>query len=271
VVGAFFAFAAREGVRPWYDNPARSVQPYREQPRERFLTAAEFARLGQALSRAELNGLPPAPAHRRRPRSEATAKHRPKSADQPRPANPFAIAALRLLALTGCREHEILSLRWEAVDLERGHLRLADTKTGRSVRPLGSAAREILAALPRTKDSPYVLPSGSPGQHLREVKKVWAAVRHAACLDGVRLHDLRHSFASVTAIGGDSLLVIRALLGHADIATTQRYAHLGDDPVKCAADRTSQAIAALLDGKRTPITPLLPLHHADLATASADR
>ena len=166
LLGAFFAFAGREGVVARSDNPTRGVEFFREHARERFLTPAEFGRLGEALRRAERNGVPPAPAHARRPKSESTAKHRPKSADNPQPANPFAIAALRLLALTGCRKNEILSLRWNEVDLERGHLRLADTKTGRSVRPLGAAAAEVLAALPRHADSAYVFP-GRPATQLR--------------------------------------------------------------------------------------------------------
>jgi integrase len=256
LLGAFFSFAAREGVRARHDNPAHGVEPYRETARERFLAPGEFARLGAALTRAEREGLPAAPEHRRQPHSSATAKHRPKSADKPIPANPFAVAAIRLLCLTGCREGEILGLRWEDVDLERGFLRLDDTKTGRSIRPLGAPAAEILAALPRAEGSPYVLPGEKPGTHLVELKRVWAAVRHAAKLGDVRIHDLRHSFASVPAIGGESLLVIRSLLGHADVKTTQRYAHLGDDPVKASADRTATAIAQWLGG-------------ADVATVSS--
>ena len=256
LLGAFFSFAAKEGVRARHDNPAHGVEPYAETARERFLTPAEFTRLGDALIRAEREGLPSAPQHRRNASSEATAKHRPKSADKPIPANPFAVAAIRLLCLTGCREGEILGLRWSDVDLERGFLRLGDTKTGRSIRPLGAPAAEILAAMPREEGSPFVLPGEKPGTHLVELKRVWAAVRHAAKLDGVRIHDLRHSFASVPAIGGDSLLVIRSLLGHADVKTTQRYAHLGDDPVKASADRTSSTIASWLGGTDAPITPL---------------
>jgi integrase len=254
LLGTFFSFAAREGERARHDNPAHGVEPYSERARERFLTPAEFAQLGGALTRAEQKGLRAAPEHRRKPRSSATAKHRPKSADKPIPAHPFAVAAIRLLCLTGCREGEILGLRWEDVDLERGFLRLGDTKTGRSIRPLGAPAAEILASLPREDGSPYVLPGAKPGTHLAEIKRLWAAVRHASKLDGVRIHDLRHSFASVPAAGGESLLVIRSLLGHADVKTTQRYAHLGDDPVKASADRTATAIASWLGGADAAIT-----------------
>jgi len=252
MLGAFFTFASNEGIRARHDNPAHGVEFFPEQPRERFLTAEEFRRLGASLTRAESEGLPPAPEHRRKPPKEAKAKHRPKSADQPIPANPFGVAAIRLLALTGCREGEILSLTWDSVDLERGYLRLSDTKTGKSVRPLGRSAAAVLASLPRIQGNPYVIPGGIPGERLKDIKRLWHAVRHAAQLKDLRIHDLRHSFASVPAAGGESLLVVRSLLGHKRVATTERYAHLGDDPVKRAADRTSESIAAWLDASPTP-------------------
>jgi integrase len=256
VIGAFFTFAAREGHRARHDNPAHYIKFFPEKARERFLSPAEFKKLGDALATAERLGLPPAPQHRRKPKSEQSAKHRPKRADVPKPADPMTLAAIRLIALTGCREGEILSLRWDAVDLERGYLRLADTKTGRSVRPLGAPAAELLTRLPRQAGSPYVFPGVKRGSHLQEIKRVWYAIRHAAELDDVRMHDLRHSFASVSAIEGTSLLIIRSLLGHADIKTTQKYAHLGDDPVKAAADRTAQTVNAWLNGQTTEVTPL---------------
>lgn len=164
-------------------------------------------------------------------------KHRPKTADIPIPANPYAITAIRLLALTGCREGEILSLRWDAVDADRGYLRLADSKTGKSVRPLGQAAAAVLDTLPKIEDNPYVLPGRKEGEHLMEITWVWFAVRQEAKLDDLRLHDLRHSFASVPATSGESLLVVRSLLGHKRAATAERYAHLSNDPVKRAADK----------------------------------
>lgn len=247
MLGAFFTYASREGVaQP--NNPAHGVEFFPEKARERFLTPKEFGQLGKALARAEQSGLPPAPNHRRKPRNKATAKHRPKNFDSPIPANPFAVAAIRLLTLTGCRESEILSLRWDAVDFERGYLRLADTKTGKSNRPLSQSAAALLATLPRIRGNPFVLPGAKSGQHLKEIKRIWYAVRYAAGLADVRLHDLRHSYASVPAASGESLLVVRSLLGHKRLATTERYAHLGDDPVKRAADRTASDIAGWLDG-----------------------
>ncbi|MBK7835259.1 MAG: site-specific integrase [Gemmatimonadetes bacterium] len=255
MLGAFFSFAEDEGLRERHSNPAHAVKPYPEVPRERFLSAAEVARLGEVLTRAERHGLPAA-GNKRRPPPAKKPQNRPKSADTPRRANPFAIAALRLLLLTGCREGEILSLRWAAVDVDRGFLRLADTKTGKSVRPLGAAAAQLLEALPRVHGSPFVFPGSKAGQHLKDLNRLWHAVRTAAELPDVRIHDLRHSFAAVSATGGDSLLVTRALLGHRNIATTARYAHLSDDPVKAAADRASASLAAWLGGKETPVTPL---------------
>ncbi|MDQ2840997.1 MAG: site-specific integrase [Acidobacteriota bacterium] len=248
LLGVFFSFAEREGITPRGTNPGRDVRPYPEHSRERFLTRDEWIRLGEALRRAELGGVPPAPAKLRKPVTAPTAKHRPKSADTPIPSSSFAIAAIRLLAFTGCRRGEILSLRWDAVDFERGYLRLAATKTGKSVRPLAGSAAALLASLPREIGSPYVFPGASPGVHLKTIARLWDAVRYAAGLSDVRIHDLRHSFASVSATEGDSMLVIRSLLGHADISTTQRYAHLGDHPVNAAADRTAGIIAAMLSG-----------------------
>jgi integrase len=243
LLGAFFSFAANEGARSPHDNPAHGLELYPERGRERFLTPKEFARLGDALTRAERSGLPPAPEHRLASKNPRAARHTPKNARVPIPANPFAVAAIRLLALTGCRENEILSLRWDAVDLDRGYLRFADTKTGKSNRPLGEPAADIIRALPRVKDSPYVIPGAKPNTPLREIKRLWHAVRYAAELDGLRLHDLRHAFASVPASSGESMLVIQHLLGHVRIGTTERYAHLGADPVRRAADKAASEIA----------------------------
>lgn len=248
LLGGFFRFAEKVQARSPHTNPARGVELYPESPRERFLTPDEFRRLGAALSTAELTGLPPVEQHKSKRGKEKNRKHRPKSADTPIPANPYAIAAIRLLAVTGCREGEILSLRWDAVDLDRGYLRLADSKTGKSVRPLGLSAAEILETLPRIEGNPHVLPGLKKGQNLKEITRVWFAVRHAAGLDELRLHDLRHSFASVPASRGESLLVVRSLLGHKRASTTERYAHLGDDPVKRAANKAASNIAGWLRG-----------------------
>ncbi|MHB1863516.1 MAG: tyrosine-type recombinase/integrase [Gemmatimonadaceae bacterium] len=248
VLGAFFSYAEQQGARSALANPARSVEPFPETARERFLTPAEMTRLGAALVRAEKTGLPPWRDRRRA--TEKTAKHRPKASGIPVPANPYAVAAIRFLLLTGWREREALNLRWTELDLKRGVATLPDTKTGRSIRSIGAAARALLSKLPRQGKSPFVFPSATPDRPLVNVNAVWYAVRNVAKLNDVRLHDLRHSFASVSASSGGSLLVIGKLLGHRDTATTAKYAHLFDDPVKAAADLTAKQIAKWM-GKRT--------------------
>jgi len=251
LLGAFFTYAEREGARPKHTNPAHDVERYDEQSRERFLNPDEVTRLGDALSRAESLGLPPAPRRRRVRKTGDTAKHRPKSVDTLHPANPFAVAAIRFLLLSGWREQEGLTLQWSWLDAARGVASLPDTKGGKSVRPLGAAVWLLLSDLPRIKGSAYVFPGRDVRRPLADVSRLWYAVRHAAQLDTsdshTRLHDLRHSFASASASAGGSLLMIGKLLGHLDASTTAKYAHLLDDPVRKAADAAAGQLAALLD------------------------
>jgi integrase len=253
---AFFSWSERTGYRPRQSNPCYGITAFPERSRERFLTGEEVGRLGAALEEAEQRGLRPAPRLRKAPKSAATAKHRPKGADTPIPANPLAVAAIRLLLLTGWREQEALTLRWQDVDLSRGAATLPDTKTGKSHRPMGVAACELLAGLPRLHNSEYVFPGADPAHPLREIKRVWTAARHAAGLDDVRLHDLRHTVASFAVGGGHSLYLTGSLLGHARAETTQRYAHLADDARKSTADAVSAALSAALRRQKTEVTPL---------------
>jgi integrase len=246
LVASFFSFAEHQGARQRHTNPAKGIEPYKERSRERFLTPAETRRLGEALIQAETTGLPPAPERRRKPVTGPTAKHRTKSAGTPKVANMFAVAAIRFLLLTGFREQEALGLRWDTVNLERRVAVLPDTKTGKSVRRLGASAVLLLESLPRVKKSPYVFPGSKTGKPLVEINRVWYAVRHAAGLGDVRLHDLRHSFASAVASAGGSLLMIRNLLGHRDATTTAKYAHLLEDPLQATADATAGELAGLL-------------------------
>ena len=245
----FFFWAETRGYRAKNTNPCRGIAKFPEHERERFLTVAEVGKLGTALVTAERDGLPPAPILRRKPKSSEKAKHRPKSADTPIPANPFAVAAIRFLLFTGWREREALTLRWADVDMVRGAATLPDTKTGKSQRPIGAAAVALLAELPRLEGSPYVFPGARSGQPLREIKRVWTAARHAAGLDDVRLHDLRHTVASFAVGSGHSLFLTGKLLGHARAETTQRYAHLADDARKAAADTVSGVLEAALSGR----------------------
>jgi integrase len=261
LLGSFFTYAERQGVRATHTNPAHDVRPYKEASKERFLTQAEVMRLGEALTRAERTGIPPAPKRRREPKTGPSAKHRPKSADTPKKANPFAVAAIRFLLLTGWREKEALTLRWTELNTKNGTATLPNTKTDKSVRTIGAPAWLLLADLPRLSGSPFVFPGRTPDKPLIEINRTWDAVRIAAKLDDVRLHDLRHSFASVNASNGGSLLMIGKLLGHRDSATTAKYAHLFDDAVRSAADSTSTTISAWLAGKQDEPLAIRPVAH----------
>ena len=202
------------GVAAEGANPCRAAQKYRVGRRERFLTDAEFRRLGSALDELEATGR----------------------------VSPHAAAALRLLMLTGCRRNEILTLRWEDVHLDVRELRLADSKTGPRTVSLSPEAAEVLAAIPRVPGNPWVIPGTRAGQRLSSIFEPWARVRARAGLDDVRIHDLRHSYASRALALGESLPVIAKLLGHAQIQTTARYTHLTRDAVKDAATRVASQI-----------------------------
>jgi integrase len=154
--------------------------------------------------------------------------------------------------LTGCRKNEIASLQWSSVDLDRGYLRLPETKTGARTVHLGSHAVELLASLPRFAGSPFVFPATVGKGYFRGIDDAWRRhIRDRAGLAGVRIHDLRHSFASVGAAGGLSLRMIGELLGHQQVATTAKYSHLANDPVRAAADLIDDAIAgAMGEGRR---------------------
>jgi len=160
-----------------------------------------------------------------------------------------ALAAIRLLLLTGCRRNEILTLRWEDVDLQRGFLLFPDSKTGRKIIPLTPAVAEVLEGLPRIPGNPYILPGRGGRGHFIGLFHAWERIRDKAGIPDVRLHDLRHSFASFGAGGGLGLPILGKLLGHRNVATTARYAHLADDPVRVAAEGVSGEIAQALNGR----------------------
>jgi integrase len=163
------------------------------------------------------------------------------------------------LLLTGARKNEILSLKWRDVNLERRLLELADSKTGEKTIYLNAPAVALISELPRVEGNPYVLPGGRAGSNLQTLDKPWSAIRGRAGLDDVRLHDLRHSFASVGVAGGLSLPLIGALLGHRQTMTTARYAHLSADPVRAANETVGAIIAAAMSPKvprEETVTPL---------------
>jgi len=158
--------------------------------------------------------------------------------------------------LTGCRKSEILTLRWEHVALDAAELRLPDTKTGARVISLPPMAVKLLAGLPRDPDSPWVIPGRLPGTHLRDLADAWKVIRTRAGLDDVRIHDLRHSFASRALALGESLPMIGKLLGHSQVETTARYAHLARDTVHESAARVGESLAIDLFG--TDWRPRIP-------------
>ena len=215
LLGGIFNFAVDMG---YVDaSPVKGVKRYPDNRRDRFLSPAELARLGDVLARLERDG-----------------------------RDPRHIAILRLLALTGARKNEIARLRWSELDLDRGMLRLKDSKTGPKVIPLGAAALELIAAIP-PNGSRYLFPDRKhPDQPTRNLDWAWVRIREAADLEDLRIHDLRHTFASAGLSSGEGLPLIGKLLGHAHISTTSRYAHLADDPIRAAADRISRNVAEAL-------------------------
>jgi hypothetical protein len=173
------------------------------------------------------------------------AKHAPKPAKQRTILSPYVTGAIRLLFLTGCRLREILHLRWEDVDFERGLLLLPDSKTGRKTIILTAPALSVLASLPRAGS--YVIAGNDPERPRADLKRPWDAILRHAKLSGVRLHDLRHTYASYGAGASLGLPVIGRLLGHISSQTTERYAHLGDDPLRRAANSIAATISAAID------------------------
>ena len=220
VLSKMFTLAEVWGWRPDGTNPSRHVKRYRESPRERFLSPAETERLGEVLREVE-------------------------------PEMPSAVAAIRLLLLTGCRLSEIQTLRWEHV--RDDCIELPDTKTGGRAVPLGPEARAILDALPRHEDNPWVIVGRLPGSHLADLQRPWRRIKERASLEDVRIHDLRHSFASRALALGESLTMIGKLLGHTQVQTTARYAHLARDSIQTAAARITGSIGGnLLGGGKEP-------------------
>jgi integrase len=173
---------------------------------------------------------------------------------------PGTILAVRLLALTGMRRTEVLTLRWEHVDWERSCLRLPESKTGKKVVPIGAPALDLLSQAPRLEGNPYVCPGERSGGHVVGIDKAWRRLCKSAGLTAVRLHDLRHSYASTGAAAGFGLPIIGKVLGHSSSSTTQRYAHLADDPLRLAVDRISGEISANLTRRQE--AEVIPLRNS---------
>ncbi len=221
LLSKLFNLCEKWGLRKDGTNPCRHVEKYREEKKERYLNPDELSRLGVVLSNTEAS----------------------------KEELPQAIAAIRLLILTGARFSEILALKWDYIDLDQREITLPDSKTGKKTIQLGEPAAELLMTMPRYVGSPYVIPGQKAGQHLIGLPHIWMRIREKAGLPSVRIHDLRHSFASSAARAGMSLPFIGALLGHRELATTNRYVHLMSDPLKVAANTVETCIAEALKRK----------------------
>ncbi|MEQ8734100.1 MAG: site-specific integrase [Rhodospirillaceae bacterium] len=216
-LSAMLTFAVERGLIDY--NPAYGVRLNKRRKMERFLSSKELKALGEVLSE-----------------------------EAKQTEHVWVVAAIRLLILTGCRKGEILGLKWSQVDDEHNVLRLPDSKTGAKTVPIGQPVLDLLADLPRLGQSEYVLPSIKSDGPLVGLQKAWEDIRKKAGLDDVRLHDLRHSFASIAVAGGSSLFIVGKILGHKDSRTTEIYAHMADDPLKATVNSTSMKIAGLLGG-----------------------
>jgi integrase len=245
VLSAVWTWAARQKYVDAAANPTKGVEKYRESARERYLSKNEFLRLSEALTAAETIGLPYSVNE-----SGPKAKHAPKPEKRTRKFDTHAVAAIRLLILTGARLRELLHAKWEHVDFGRGIIFLPDSKTGRKPIYLSAAAAAILSTLPRAEGNPYVFPGDKTGQPRADLKRPWDAVCEAAGLDSVRLHDMRHSFASIGVGASLGLPIIGKLLGHSQPSTTLRYAHLDADPMRRAVETIGVTITAAMAGKR---------------------
>jgi len=239
LLSKLFNLAEMWGMRPDGSNPCRHVKKYVERNRERYLSADEMARLGDALR----VGLA---AH-----SET----------------PHTVAAIKLLLLTGARVSEVLTAHWDWVDWERRVIQLPDSKTGRRPLFLSEAALAILTELrdlPTSRDTPYIIRGRSPDQPLINLAKPWKRICERAGLADTRLHDLRHTAASIGVGQGTSLPVIGRLLGHTQPGTTNRYAHVDIDPALAAVDRIGDAItSAMNEVSREPPTEKTPRRRSE--------
>ncbi len=218
ILSKMLSLAEAWELRAQGSNPCRGVRRYREETRERFLAPEELRRLGRALTEVEAGG--------------GAAVH--------------AVAAIRLLLLTGCRLNEVLSLRWDDVDRTARELRIRDGKTGPRSVPLTPTVLEVLDGVPRLPGNPWVIAGRRPGARLPRIDKHWARIRKRAGLGDVRIHDCRHSYASRALALGESLTMIGRLLGHTKVSTTARYAHLARETEKASAARVGDSIGAHL-------------------------
>jgi integrase len=251
-----FNFAETWGMRPDGTNPSRKIERYKENARERFLSAEELTRLGATLREAETEGLPWSVNT-----EKATARHLPKPENRRTLYSPVTTAAVELLLFTGCRLSEVLNLAWEQVDFDGGIITLRETKVGRSqVVAMNAPARQVLKRLQKGKGSEWVLPSTTDKSRplsKTAIENGWQRIRSAAKLTDVRLHDLRHTVGTHAGQSGANAFLVRDLLRHKNLAMTGRYVNRADDPVRTLSDQVGERIAAAMAGR--PAAEVVPL------------
>ena len=240
VVASMYSFAQQRGYVAEGTNPATRIEKYTEQHRQRFLTSEELSRIGDALREAETTGIPWDIDE-----SQRISKHMAQPENRATGFGPYPVSALRLLLLTGCRLREVLHLKWDYVDFDRCMIFLPDSKTGRKPVILNAFALAVLTSLPRAGS--YIFPGNDPERPRHDLKRIWSAICRRCDLPGVRIHDLRHTFASVGAGSGMGLPIVGKLLGHTQASTTARYAHLDSDPLRRASDSIGASISAALN------------------------
>lgn len=220
LLGGIFSYAIE--LRLIENNPVHGVKRFPDKKSERFLRPAELSALGEGLRAAEAQGV-----------------------------NSNALNVIKLLVLTGARRGEIERLRWKEVNFAECRLKLEDSKTGQKSIPLNSVALEVLKALQdRAGDQrSYVFPAAKGEGHFTGTSKIWSKLRAKIGLSDVRLHDLRHSFASVGVTGGTPVFIVGRILGHRNVSTTQRYAHLADDPIAAASEMIGEQLQRALQGQ----------------------
>jgi len=208
---SIYAKAMAWGYLPrHHDNPTAGITLFKEEKRDRWLTGDEMPRVAEAIA-AE--------------------------------ANVYVQAAIWLYLFTGVRKSELLNAQWADVDLDRGELRLPDTKSGRThYVSLSLPAIELLSRVPRIAGNPYVLPGHKAAQHLVNIDKPWQRIRNRAACDDVRLHDLRRTVGSWLAQSGNSLHLIGRILNHQQSSTTEVYARFAQNHLREALDRHGQQI-----------------------------
>jgi integrase len=237
-LSGLYTWADRFDLVPKGYNPTRGIEKFRETSKERYLSNDELARLGSTLKIAGEEGLP-------WPDVGGNSKHERKAENRKTKLGPHVTGAILLLLFTGCRLREILHLRWSEVDLDRGLLLLPDSKTGRKTVILNAAAVEVLTKLPRVGE--FVIAGDARDKPRSDLKRPWDLIRYNAKLEGLRIHDLRHSHASIGAGLGLGLPIIGALLGHRHPDVTQRYAHLDNDPLRTASNKIGVQLVETLN------------------------